>query len=101
MSIRLAHLGVVLILGAMLTIPRIAYAEEQKGSHQTLSGVVVKQSTGLAVKTPNGATYHLNENQSRRHGHTTFKEGDEVTALVDENNLVIDVHHKGEEGKLS
>lgn len=99
MSIRLSHVCAGLFLSAMILMPRLAHAEEQHSKHQTLSGVVVKQSTGLAVQTPNGTKYQLNEKQSLRHGHDAFKEGDEVTAVIDENNLVIDVHHKGEEGK--
>ena len=99
MSIRLNHVYAVWVLTAMIMMPYTIYAEEQHSKHQTLSGVVVKQSTGLAVQTSNGAKYSLNEKQSLRHGHAAFKEGDEVTAVIDENNLVIDVHHKGEEGK--
>ena len=99
MHIRLNRLCVPLFLGAMLTMPYVAHTEEQHSSHRTLSGVVVKQGTGLAVRTPDGAMYQVNENQSHRHGHTAFKEGDEVSVVVDENNTAIDLHHKGKEGK--
>ncbi|MBX3300644.1 MAG: hypothetical protein KF693_00355 [Nitrospira sp.] len=100
MCIRLDRLcALLLLLGAVIMVPRIVHAEEQQSSHRTFSGVVVKQGTGLVVKTPDGATYQVNEKQSHQHGHAAFKEGDRVSVVVDENNTAIDVHHKGEEGK--
>lgn len=97
MSIRIHHLWMLVLL-SIIVIP-VAYADEHSSSHRTLAGVVVKQGTGLAVKTSDGATYQVNANQSHRHGHAAFKEGDEVSVVVDENNTAIDLHHKGEEGK--
>jgi len=47
------------------------------------------------VKAPDGATYQLNQNISRRHGHEPFKADDEVTVVLDENNYVIDMHLEG------
>ena len=44
-----------------------------------------------------GSTYQLNPNASQRHGHEPFKEGHEVTVLLNENNAVIDLHPKGQE----
>jgi len=99
MSIRWNCLCALLLVGAVIMMPRMAHTEQQQSSHRTLSGVVVKQGTGLAVKTPDGASYQVNENQSHRHGHAAFKEGDEVSVVVDENNTAIDLHHEGEEGK--
>lgn len=69
---------------------------EQRESHQTVSGVVVKAAGELAIKTPQGTLYQLNENQAKRHGHESFKEGDQVTFVLDENNSVIDVHPEGQ-----
>lgn len=98
MSIRLHHLCALLLMGFIL-IPCTAQTQERSSAHRTFAGVVVKQGTSLAVKTPDGATYQVNENQSHRHGHAAFKEGDEVSVVVDENNTAIDLHHKGEEGQ--
>jgi hypothetical protein len=94
-------MSVPLFLAALITMPYPAHTatEGQQSSHRSVSGVVVKQGTGLAVKAPDGATYQVNENASLRHGHVPFKEGDEVTVVLDENNTAIDLHHKGEEGK--
>ena len=67
--------------------------------HQELQGVVVEKGGALAVKVPNGSTYQLNENRAERHGHALPKAGDEVTVVIDENNMVLEVHPKGTEGK--
>lgn len=67
--------------------------------HQHLQGVVIDKGGTLAVKVPNGSTYQLNENRSERHGHAVPKVGDEVTVVIDENNMVLEVHPKGTEGK--
>jgi hypothetical protein len=75
-------------------------AGEQKagGKHQHLKGVVVEKGGALAVEVPNGGTYQLNENRAQRHGHEIPKAGDEVTVVLDENNLVMEIHPKGTEG---
>ena len=57
---------------------------------------MIQKAGALAVKAPDGATYQLNPNVSRQHGHEPFKEGEEVSVLVDENNIVIDMHLKGQ-----
>jgi len=89
-----------LLMGLILCVPLTANsAEEQDVTHRTLTGVVVQKGGTLAVKAPNGTTYQTNENASRRHGHEPFKEGDEVSFILDANNIVIDMHLKGEEGK--
>ena len=88
------------LLGGMLAAPAVSNsAEEHRTGHKKLSGVVTQKAGALAVKTPDGATYQLNENAAKRHGHEPFKEGDEVTLMVDENNAVIDIHKAGEDGK--
>ena len=89
-----------LLMGLILCIPLTANsAEEQDPTHKKLTGVVVQKAGGLGVKAPNGSTYQTNENASRRHGHEPFKIGDEVSFTLDANNIVIDMHLKGEEGE--
>jgi len=73
--------------------------DEQRESHKPINGVVMKAGGGLAIKTPQGTTYQLNDNQAKRHGHEPFKEGDQVTFLLNENNTVIDVHLNGQDGE--
>ncbi len=97
---RKGYFVALILMGLVLCIPPIANsAEEQDPTHRKLTGVVVTKAGGLAVKTPNGSTYQTNENASRRHGHEPFKAGDEVSFILDANNLVIDMHLKGEEGE--
>ncbi|MGH7228966.1 MAG: hypothetical protein ACREIH_07070 [Nitrospiraceae bacterium] len=91
------YLVLPILIGTMLGIPAAANsAEEQHGSHKQATGVVIQKAGALAVQTPEGATYQLNTNMALRKGQDPFKEGDEVTVLVDENNMVIDMHLKGQ-----
>ena len=86
-----------MLIGTMVAIPAVSNsAEAQHGSHKQATGVVVQKAGALAVQTPDGATYQLNPNRELRHGQEPFKVGDEVSVLVDENNIVIDMHLKGQ-----
>jgi hypothetical protein len=98
MQSKLYHYFVASIfIGVMLGIPAVAdSAEEKHAGHKEITGVVVQKAGALAVKAPDGATYQVNPNVERRHGHGQFKEGDEVSVMVDENNNVIDMHLKGQ-----
>jgi len=92
------YLVASMFIGVMLGIPAAAdSAEEKHAGHKQATGVVIKKAGSLAVKAPDGATYQVNPNRSLRHGHEPFKEGDEVSVMVDENNNVIDMHLKGQE----
>ncbi|MBD0316684.1 MAG: hypothetical protein ICV75_08325 [Nitrospiraceae bacterium] len=86
----------LLVIGFI--VPVGAAEQTTQSKHQHLQGVVVEKGGALAVKVPNGTTYQLNENRSLRHGHAPPKAGDEVTVVIDENNLVLEVHPKGTEG---
>jgi len=77
----------------------LSLAADTTAAHKKQTGVVTKTGPeSLAIKTPEGTTYQLNEGLSKRHGHAALKEGEEVTFVLDENNTVIDVHPKGQEG---
>lgn len=68
--------------------------------HRVVGGVVTDDRSGvLSVKTSEGTTMTLAPNAARRHGHAPFKVGDEVTLVLNENNVVIDAHQKGKEGE--
>ena len=101
MKTRTSLYVLALALLGVLAAPVVSSSatDENRAGHKKVSGVVTQKAGALAVKTPDGATYQLNENASRRHGHEPFKEGDEVTVMVDENNAVIDIHKAGEDGK--
>ena len=74
-------------------------AGEQRERHKTINGVVTKAAGGLAIKTPQGTTYQVNENRVKAHRYEPFKEGDKVTVVLDENAPVIDVHPEGQESE--
>lgn len=67
--------------------------------HTKISGVVMEKGGRLVLMTPGGAMHQINANISERHGHAPFKAGDEVVGVLDENNYIIDMHLKGEEGQ--
>lgn len=88
-------IGVAVLLSAVL-LPESVHAESSSQTgHRELRGVVVEKGGAPAVKVPDGTTYQLNENRARRHGHDLPRPGDEVTVVIDENNLVLDMHPVG------
>jgi hypothetical protein len=100
MDTRSTYLFSVLLAGMLVyCVTSDSATAEHREIHKTLSGVVTKAAGGLAIKTAQGTTYQVNENQAKRHGHEPFKEGDQVTLVLDENNTLIDVHPKGQEGE--
>lgn len=71
-----------------------------KAGHKKVEGVVIDMKSGLyPVKTPTGATLKLTEAAAVRHGHGVPQVGDEMTLWVNEGNMVIDAHLKGQSGK--
>ncbi len=71
-----------------------------KAGHKKVEGVVIDMKSGLyTVKTPTGATITLTESAAVRQGRDIPKVGDEMTVWVNEGNMVIDAHMKGESGK--
>lgn len=87
-------LACVLVFGLSLG----AADEKPVAPHQRLQGTVVEKGGSLAVKVPNGTTYQLNENRALRHGHEMPKVGDQVTVIIDENNMVLEVHPPNTQG---
>jgi hypothetical protein len=67
--------------------------------HTKFTSVVTEKAGALVVTTPQGATHQLNANMARRHGQEPFKAGDEVIVVLDENNYIVDMHRKGQEGQ--
>jgi len=71
-----------------------------KAGHKKVEGVVIDMKSGLyTVKTSTGATLTLTEAASVRHGHGVPKVGDEMTVWVNEGNMVMDAHMKGQSDK--
>ena len=83
------------MLAALVCLPLVASADEQGHSkgHRKVIAEIVSERSGLPIaRAPDGATYTLNPNISRRHGHEAPKVGDQVTMVFDENNQIIEVH---------
>jgi hypothetical protein len=97
------HLALSALIVTLLTVATVANAatetENLARGHTKITGVVTEKAGTLVVTTTTGATHQVNENISRRHGHTPFKAGDEVVAVLDENNYIIDMHLKGHEAR--
>ena len=86
------------VMGLFLALSGIAQADTLSEGHRKVTGVVtVIKGDIVTVKTPTGNLF-LNQNDARQHGHAEYKNGDEVTIMVNENNDIIEAHHKGEEG---
>jgi hypothetical protein len=98
-------LMVAVTMSALLLMPLNATSQtpeqdeaHMKAGHKKVEGVVTDLKSGLyTVKTP-GGTLTLSETASTRHGHPP-KVGDELTLWVNESNMVIDAHPKGQGGK--
>jgi hypothetical protein len=96
------------IPAAVLMTPLSAQADpanpeevaHMKAGHKKVEGVVSEVKSGLyTVKTPTGASLTLVESAAVRYGRDLPKVGDEMTLWVNEGNMVMDVHPKGQPGK--
>ncbi len=104
----LSIFSVFLIPAVMLMAPLAALADpadpeevtHMKAGHKKVEGVVTELKSGLIiVKSSTGATLTLNENTAARIGKPVPKVGDEMTLWVNEGNMVMAAHPKGQPGK--
>ncbi|HEX4967264.1 MAG TPA: hypothetical protein VFV44_01990 [Nitrospiraceae bacterium] len=73
-----------------------------KAGHKKVEGVVTELKSGLIiVKSSTGATLTLTEAAAFRQGKPVPKVGDEMTLWVNEGNMVMAAHPKGQPGKAS
>lgn len=89
---------IMTLLASPVARPAAAGPEDLPRGHRQITGVVTQKGGGLVVTTPAGATHQLNANLARGHGQQPFKAGDEVIAVLDENNYIVDMHLKGQAG---
>lgn len=69
------------------------HAGKSAGMHTELSGVVTKIDSGIIfVQTPN-ALRTISPNKADRMGLHDVQIGDQVMLVIDEGNVLIDVHH--------
>ena len=93
--------ALLIMIASLLTVPVASAGSAQEDlpqGHRMITGVVTKKAGALVVTTPSGAIHQLNSNLARRHGQEPFKAGDEVIAVLDENNYIVDMHLKSREG---
>ena len=97
-----------IIPAAVLMIPLEAQSDpanleevaQMKAGHQKVEGVVTEVKSGLIiVKSPTGATLTLTEAAAFRQGKAVPKVGDEMTLWVNEGNMVMAAHPKGQPNK--
>lgn len=92
----------VVVSGAVLLGTASLVGADQKGkgheAHKHFKGEVIEKGGELVIKTKEGTTYQLSENEARRQGRQ-FKAGDKVEVSVNENNAIVDVHLEGEKGE--
>ncbi|MGE0474841.1 MAG: hypothetical protein AB7P17_14505, partial [Nitrospirales bacterium] len=93
------HLSVLsAVMSVFLIMSGNGHADSLSEGHRKVTGVVTAiKGEIVTIETPTGH-HTLNQKNARQHGHAEYKEGDEVTIVLDENNTVIEAHHKGEEG---
>lgn len=87
-----------IISGALVLGAASLGLAEKDIAHKRFKGEVIEKAGSMAVKSENGTTYQLSENEARRQGRE-FKPGDTVDVTVNENNAVVDIHLEGEKGK--
>lgn len=69
------------------------HAGDSPGIHKELRGVVTKIESGIVfIKTPN-ALRTVSPNKADRMGLHDVQIGDPVVVVIDESNVLIDVHH--------
>lgn len=97
-----------IIPAAILMIPLEAQSDpanleevtQMKAGHKKVEGVVTEMKSGLIiVKSSTGATLTLTEAAAFRQGKAVPKVGDEMTLWVNEGNMVMAAHPKGQPGK--
>jgi hypothetical protein len=73
-----------------------------KAGHKKVEGVVTELKSGLIiVKSSTGGTLTLTEKTADRLGKPVPKVGDEMTLWINEGNMVMAAHPKGQPGKPS
>jgi hypothetical protein len=97
-----------IIPAAILMIPLEAQSDsanleevtQMKAGHKKVEGVVTEVKSGLIiVKSSTGARLTLTEAAAFRQGKAAPKVGDEMTLWVNEGNMVMAAHPKGQPGK--
>ncbi|GJL51383.1 hypothetical protein [Candidatus Nitrospira salsa] len=90
--------AVSVFMGFMFIMAGVGQADSVSEGHRKVSGVVATIKGDIVTVETSSGNVPLNQKNAKQHGHAEYKVGDEVTLVMDENNTVIEAHHKGEEG---
>jgi hypothetical protein len=83
-------------MSALRYVSREESHQHQQSAHMQASGVVTQVTpTAITLKTPS-VNITLNVNATKRSGFPNVKVGDELTVWLNEDNVVVDVHTKGD-----
>jgi hypothetical protein len=86
-----------MVLGVCLLLPtRTLLADTGHSPHKELTGTIARKGGAPFVKTPDGASYQLSDKIAKKFKVEPFNEGEEVLITLNENNVVMDVHRRGE-----
>jgi hypothetical protein len=99
-------LGLATMMTMVILTPAISPATETAGqrppgAHTELTGVVTKIESGVVfVKTEGLQSQTISINKAERTGLHDIEVGDTVVLVVDENNVLVDVHKARSQGRL-
>jgi hypothetical protein len=102
--------SIFIIPAVVLMTPLLAQSDpadpeevaHMKAGHKKVEGVVTELKSGLIiVKSSTGGTLTLTEKTADRLGKPVPKVGDEMTLWINEGNMVMAAHPKGQPGKPS
>jgi ribosomal protein S1 len=99
-------LSLATLMAMMVLIPAISTATETAGqrpagAHTELTGVVTKIESGMVfVQTEGVQSRTISINKAERTGLHDIKVGDTVALVLDENNVLVDVHKARSQGRL-
>jgi hypothetical protein len=98
---RTGMLGLALCVVLFLSYPAIGHEADQggPGTHRQVTTAIEKIESGLMFFKPVAGLRHraVSVKKAERMGLHEAKPGDEVTLLLDESNVLLDLHKKGTE----
>ncbi len=91
-------IAVAVVMGMFFMMTGVGQADTVSEGHRTVNGVVTTVKGDLVTVKAPGGNQPLSQKNARQHGHAEWQVGDEVTILLDINNVPIEAHPKGDEG---
>jgi hypothetical protein len=98
---RVIYILTICVAILFLAVPALAHEADQAGpgTHRVLTTSIEKIQSGLMFFKPVRGLQHraISISKAERMGLVDAKVGDEVTLIVDEGNVLLDVHKRGDE----